>query len=60
MPETERACTLDTLRTAASLTRGTAARENRSATTSVYVTDPLGASDCDPRPSRAGAAGKGT
>lgn len=33
---------------------------NLSASTSVYVTDPLGASDCDPGPSRADAAGRGT
>lgn len=33
---------------------------NPNATTSVYVTDPPGASDCDPGPSRADAAGRGT
>lgn len=47
MPETERVCALDTLRTAASLKARWPAHVNRSATTSVYVTDPLGASDGD-------------
>lgn len=58
MPETERAYSRDTLRTASSHTGGRAAQENRSATTSVYVTDPLGASDCDPGPSLGGRCWK--
>lgn len=57
MPETERACTLVTLRTAASHTGGRAAHENWSAQ-SVFVADLSVASDCDdPGPSRADAAG---
>lgn len=60
MPGTSRTSTLHALGTAASHMGSRPAHVNRSATTSVYVTDPLGASECDPGPSRTDAAGRGT